>query len=89
MRHDYRHAKTRARFKRYRCRCRHCERRKTFRRHPDQIRRLPNCSRCRRSAWRVDWYRTTRRDSRAAKCVCAAWPFPHRRGSEKQSRLAA
>jgi hypothetical protein len=77
----YRRLESLKRFRRYRCRCSHCEHRATFRDNPKQMSPTPRCSLCRSRAWRVDWYRTTRRESRRYFCDCVGRPFPHRKGS--------
>jgi hypothetical protein len=76
----YRELAGKKRFRRYRCRCTRCEHRRTFRDHPSQIVRPPKCSGCGSSSWRVDWYRTTRREHRKVICHCGGRPFPHRTG---------
>ena len=47
---------------------------------PQLERRTPRCT-CGSREWRVDWYRTTRRESREALCHCAVMHFPHSRYS--------
>lgn len=96
-RHDYRRAKRlRFGLYRVRCvRCGH--RRTFTRKPDEHIRlpkcgcrckrcaRLPKGQKCRRCLmgefWRIDWYRTTKREAKATTCRCDEIPFPHRRGS--------
>jgi len=78
---EYVRLEARQRFKLYRCRCSRCEHRETFRKNPRQMERTPVCARCKSTQWRVDWYRTTKREHRRARCDCHGWQFPHRYGS--------
>ncbi len=66
---------------RFHCRCRHCERRKMFRDDPRVLERaaFPKCD-CGAQDWRVDRWMMAR-DTSVARCDCAGYPFPHRRGS--------
>ncbi len=71
----------------YRVRCRHCERRHTFDRHPSQYLRSLTCDSCgardstRDDGWRVDWYRSVKAESRRrGVCWCKAAKHPHRPG---------
>lgn len=82
---EYKRLAARMRFRRYRCRCSHCEHRATFRRQPMQMRRTPPCP-CGSHTWRVDWYRTTKREHRRVLCHCEGRHFPHRAGSCVHSR---
>jgi hypothetical protein len=86
VRHDYTSLK-RARLNAFMCRCRRCEARVTLDRRPDQYlrpRACPSCGRCtdlREDTFRIDWYRTSRKESaRRGVCLCDAAPFPHRPG---------
>lgn len=78
IRHDYRAAK-RHRWSYYMVRCKHCGHRQTFGRHPDFHRRLPRC--CGAKDWRIDWYRTSRLETKRYTCKCDDLPWPHRKGS--------
>ncbi|WP_186061014.1 hypothetical protein [Burkholderia gladioli] len=66
---------------RFHCRCRHCERRKTFRDDPRVLERsaFPKCA-CGARDWRYDKWMNNR-DTGATACRCNGYPFPHRRGS--------
>jgi hypothetical protein len=47
-----------------------------------QMRRTPECHKCHRKRWRVDWNRMLRRDKGRTMCDCrGTWWFPHRAGS--------
>jgi hypothetical protein len=86
---EYIRLEARGRYRKYRCRCSHCEHRSTFRRNPNQMRRSPECARCRRRRWRVDWNRQLRRDRTRSTCFCSGqWWFPHRAGSCYQHKAA-
>ncbi|RDU99410.1 hypothetical protein DWV00_08655 [Trinickia dinghuensis] len=61
-------------------RCRHCMTRRCLKRLPSQYIRLPACDVCGRRNYRVDRY-MNRRDTGKARCDCAGYWFPHRRGS--------
>jgi hypothetical protein len=84
---EYRRLEARKKFRRYRCRCSACEHRATFRQNPRQMRKDPRCATCGSQRWRVDWYRTTRREHQRVKCHCGAYPYPHRRGSCGQQSM--
>lgn len=80
-RHNYTRAK-RAKYSRYRCRCQHCGARRTLTKLPGFYDPPPKCHGCGKRDWRVDWYRTTRLESRAHNCRCDGLLFdPHRKGS--------
>lgn len=78
---EYRRLEARVRFRLYRCRCSRCEHRATFRKNPRQMRRTPVCAGCQSVHWRIDWYRTTKREHRRARCDCGGRHYPHRFGS--------
>lgn len=66
--------------RRWPCRCRKCEARRTLAKHPDEYIRPPRCA-C-GGTYRVDKFRKTVEHKRTA-CYCSAfwWSGPHRRGS--------
>lgn len=76
---EYIRLQARSKFNRYKCRCSKCEYRKTFTKLPDLMRVTPRCP-CGSRNWRVDWYRTTRKEHRRVLCHCPARHFPHRGG---------
>lgn len=86
MKHDYKRSqKTRTR--RFMCRCRRCEARVTLESRPDWYRNRYACRSCgfssrnRDDVLRVDWFRTTGKESaRRGVCFCLGAPFPHRPG---------
>lgn len=64
-------------------RCRKCEARRVFRKHPDHMNRHPTCS-CGAKSWRADGWMNRRRTSPyrgGMGCNCTGYWFPHRRGS--------
>lgn len=62
------------------CRCRKCNRRKSFRRHPDKYIRPLICQ-CGHSSWRVDKWRMYKIPRPCNGGLCLLF-FPHRRGSK-------
>jgi ribosomal protein S27E len=85
-RHDYRAAQ-RKRWSSFQVRCRKCEARASFERHPESYHMALRCASCghlaadRDAGWRPDWYRISRKESKArGVCFCRAAPFPHRKG---------
>jgi hypothetical protein len=68
--------------KRFHCRCRHCDARRVLTLHPEKYdrRSYPPCRKCKKKNYRIDRWMTNR-DTTAARCDCAAYHFPHRRGS--------
>ena len=83
--------RTRARPRRYPCRCTACGQRRTLSKHPDEYVRPPRCaSGCRvtdatgrrvHAPLRVDWYRMAKEWHSKATCYwCGGYSFPHARG---------
>lgn len=60
------------------CRCRKCQSRRTFRKHPEDYKREPLCS-C-GGTYRVDTYRLNKEHLKYI-CRCNGVPYPHRKGS--------
>lgn len=68
------------------CRCRHCHRRQTLARHPEEYLRVRygRCRFCRdKRLLRVDKYRDDGRERKrqGKPCNCLEYSFPHRKGS--------
>lgn len=74
-------------FVRTRCRCRHCNRRRTLPRHPYLYEREPACPACGARSWAVDTYRQSGQEAAATTCRCDGFPYPHRRGSSSGAFL--
>lgn len=71
------------RYATYRLRCSSCDHRRTSHTDPVGYIRPPACELCGSKRWRVDWYRTTRKESRRrGVCYCNGRHFPHRPGTE-------
>jgi hypothetical protein len=61
---------------RYHCRCskKACQTRRVFKRHPDEYVRLPKCTGCGGTKYRVDnWM--NRRDTRKMACMCDGYIY--------------
>lgn len=70
------------------CRCRHCDKRRALKMHPDAYRVQPKCSNCGARSWRKDEYRhrvelpqMRRRTGRYRVCHADCYHHPHRIGS--------
>lgn len=63
------------------CRCRKCEARKVFRRHPDFYDPQPVCWSCGTRSWRPDKWMNTR-DTRKTGCTCAGYKWEYLSGAK-------